>query len=167
MPRTNATHLDIAVLGAGFGGLGMACRLRSQGCRTFRVFDAAAGVGGTWWVNRYPGCACDVPAHLYSFSFAPNPDWTRRFAPRAEIQAYLERVGRAHGLAPHLELGCRIERARWDAERNLWRLDDVHGRRWTADVVVSALGGLSRPLRPDLPGLDLPLAFPLASGPAR
>ncbi len=154
MPRTNTTHLDVAVLGAGFGGLGMACRLRAAGCRTFRVFDAAAGVGGTWWVNRYPGCACDVPAHLYSFSFAPNPDWTRRFAPRAEIQAYLERVARDHDLAPHLELGCRIERARWDEERNLWRLDDAHGRRWTADVVVSALGGLSRPLRPDLPGLD-------------
>ncbi len=154
MPRPNPTHLDVAVLGAGFGGLGMACRLVAEGGRRFRVFDAADGVGGTWWVNRYPGCACDVPAHLYSYSFAPNPDWTRRFAPRSEIQAYLERVARDHGLAAHLELGCRIECARWDEPHGLWQLDDEHGRRWTAEVVVSALGGLSRPLRPDVPGLE-------------
>ena len=77
----------IAIIGAGFAGLGTAIRLRRSGERDFRIFEKADGVGGTWWVNRYPGCACDVPSHLYSLSFRPNPDWTRRFAPRAEIQA--------------------------------------------------------------------------------
>lgn len=149
-----AHHLDVAVLGAGFAGLGMAARLREQGIGNFRIFEQADGVGGTWWVNRYPGCACDVPAHLYSFSFAPNPDWSRRFAPRAEIQAYLERVVRDRELEPHLELGCRIEQARWDEPRGLWQIDDARGRRWTADVLVAGLGGLSRAARPELPGLD-------------
>ena len=147
-------HVGVAILGAGFGGIAMGVELQRRGRRDFRIFEQADGVGGTWWVNRYPGCACDVPAHLYSFSFAPNPDWSRRFAPRAEIQAYLERVVRDREFADRIELGCRIERARWNEATHRWVLDDAHGRRWTAEVLVSAIGGLSRPARPDLPGLD-------------
>ena len=154
MSRSSTDHLEVAILGAGFGGIGLAVRLQQAGHRRFRIFEASGGVGGTWWVNRYPGCACDVPAHLYSYSFAPNPGWSRRFAPRAEIQAYLEQVAEEHDLAPHLELDCRVERAEWDDKQGHWRIDDARGRRWTADVLVSALGGLSRPDWPNLPGLD-------------
>jgi cation diffusion facilitator CzcD-associated flavoprotein CzcO len=149
----HSRHLQVAVLGAGFGGIGMAAALRREGLRDVRIFEKDAGIGGTWWVNRYPGCACDVPAHLYSFSFAPNPDWSRRFAPRAEIQAYLQRVAEDHGVMEHVELNCAVVEARWDELSGRWQLTDVHGRRWTASVLVSALGGLSRPAWPDLPGL--------------
>jgi cation diffusion facilitator CzcD-associated flavoprotein CzcO len=147
-------HVEVAILGAGFGGIAMAAELQRRGRTDLKIFEQADGVGGTWWVNRYPGCACDVPAHLYSFSFAPNPDWSRRFAPRAEIQAYLERVVRERNLEERIELGCRIERACWDASTCRWVLDDARGRTWTADVLVSAIGGLSRPAWPALPGLE-------------
>lgn len=150
----DAQHLSIAIIGAGFGGLGTAIRLRQSGRDDFVVFDKAAGVGGTWWVNRYPGCACDVPSHLYSLSFAPNPDWTRHYARRAEIQAYLEGLVDEHGLADHLRLETEIVRAEWLERKRCWALSDQHGRRYTARVLVSALGGLSRPSWPDLPGLD-------------
>jgi cation diffusion facilitator CzcD-associated flavoprotein CzcO len=148
------TQIGIAIIGAGFGGVGLGARLSRAGRDDFRIFDRAEGIGGTWWANRYPGCACDVPSHLYSLSFRPNPDWTRRFAPRAEIQAYLERVVDEHQLRGRLELGCGIDSARWDDARACWRLTDEHGRRWHAEVLVSAIGGLSRPNRPDIPGLE-------------
>ncbi|NBB92755.1 MAG: NAD(P)-binding domain-containing protein [Gammaproteobacteria bacterium] len=151
---TPVSHYRIAVIGAGFAGIGTAIRLRQRGERDFRIFEKSAGVGGTWWVNRYPGCACDVPSRLYSLSFAPNPDWTRHFAPRAEIQAYLERLVAEHGLGPHLETGTEIVEAAWLDESNRWRLTDGRGRTYTAEVLISALGGLSRPSWPDLPGLD-------------
>jgi len=155
MHSNHSRHLGVAILGAGFGGLGLGARLRSAGRDDFRIFDPAGGVGGTWWVNRYPGCACDVPSHLYSLSFRPNPDWTRRFAPRAEIQAYLERVADEYALGDRLDLGCRINKARWDADARCWRLADSRGRDWSAEVLVSAIGGLSRPYRPDIPGLEV------------
>lgn len=152
--NSQARHLRVAIVGAGFGGIGMAAALKRAGLSDFRVFEKDAGIGGTWWVNRYPGCACDVPAHLYSFSFAPNPDWSRRFAPREEIQAYLQRVADQHELAPQLLLNCAVEQARWEEATGRWHLTDGRGRCWTASVLVSALGGLSRPAWPDLPGLD-------------
>ncbi|MEE4302629.1 MAG: NAD(P)/FAD-dependent oxidoreductase [Wenzhouxiangella sp.] len=146
-------HFRIAIIGAGFAGIGAAVRLCERGERNFRIFEKADGVGGTWWVNRYPGCACDVPSRLYSLSFAPNPDWTRHFAPRAEIQAYLERLVSRHDLEAHLRTGTEIVQARWLEDSQRWRLTDHEGRQCTADVLVSALGGLSRPAWPDLPGL--------------
>lgn len=154
MPHNQENHRRIAIIGAGFGGIGTGIRLRERGEDDFVIFDKASGVGGTWWVNRYPGCACDVPSHLYSFSFAPNPDWTRRFAPRAEIQAYLERLVDAHGLDPHIRLETEIVRAAWDDARAKWRLTDQHAREWTADFLITALGALSRPAWPDIPGLE-------------
>jgi len=148
-------HYAIAIIGAGFGGIGLGARLADRGERDFRIFDRASGAGGTWWVNRYPGCACDVPSHLYSLSFAPNPDWTRRFAPRGEIQAYLERCVTKYDLQPHLVLETGIEQARWDEQARIWRLIDDRGETWSADVMVSAIGGLSRPAWPEIRGLDL------------
>ncbi len=147
-------HLHIAIIGAGFAGIGTAIRLRQRGEKNFRIFEKAQGVGGTWWVNRYPGCACDVPSRLYSLSFAPNPDWTRHFAPRVEIQEYIERLVNEYRLDQHLQTGTEIVRAEWSDSDGLWQLADGHGRQYTADVLVTAIGGLSRPAWPDLPGLD-------------
>ena len=91
--------VSIAIVGSGFSGLGLAIRLREQGIEDFVVLERGAGVGGTWHYNTYPGCACDVPSHLYSFSFAPNPDWTRTYSRQPEIRAYLERVAEDFGVA--------------------------------------------------------------------
>jgi len=154
MNESRNNHVSVAVIGAGFGGIGLGARFVGHGMRDFLIFDRATGVGGTWWSNRYPGCACDVPSHLYSLSFAPHPDWTRRFAPRDEIQAYLEHCVTRFDVQPHLVLGTGIERAVWDEQMAIWRLTDDHGKAWSADVVVSAIGGLSRPAWPQIPGLE-------------
>jgi cation diffusion facilitator CzcD-associated flavoprotein CzcO len=151
-PLTN--DLEVAIIGAGFSGLGAAIRLKQHGIEDFMVFDKAEGVGGTWWVNRYPGCACDVPSHLYSFSFAPNPDWSRRFAPRAEIQAYLENLVRKFQLADRIRLKTEIVQANWSEQDRRWHLVDASGQCWRVRLLVPALGGLSRPAWPDIPGLD-------------
>lgn len=153
MPRAPAHH-RIAIIGAGFAGLGAAIRLKRRGERDFRIFEKADGVGGTWWVNRYPGCACDVPSRLYSLSFAPNPDWTRHYAPRAEIQQYLEDLVERFGLRDHIRFATEIVEARWLEDAGHWRLSDHRGVLATADVLVPALGGLSRPAWPDWPGLE-------------
>lgn len=154
MAPTSTTHYRIAIIGAGFGGIGTGIQLREHGETDFVIFDKAAGIGGTWWVNRYPGCACDVPSHLYSFSFAPNPDWSRRFAPREEIQRYLEGLVDQYHLADHIRLNTEIARIEWQAAECHWRLEDDAGRAWSADVVVTALGGLSRPAWPEIEGLS-------------
>ena len=154
MTNQQTTDLEVAIIGAGFSGLGAAIQLKQQGIKDFMVFDKAEGVGGTWWVNRYPGCACDVPSHLYSFSFAPNPDWSRRFAPRAEIQAYLEDLVRQFRLPERIQLNTEIVQASWSDKDRRWHLVDAMGRHWRTRVLVPALGGLSRPAWPDIPGLD-------------
>ncbi|BCJ74027.1 4-hydroxyacetophenone monooxygenase [Catellatospora sp. IY07-71] len=145
-------HTRIAIIGAGFGGIGAAIRLRGAGHRDFLVFDRGAEVGGTWRDNTYPGCACDVPSHLYSFSFARNPGWSRSFSPQPEIWAYLRRCADEHGVRPHLRLGHEVHGAAWDAESQVWRLDTSHGV-YSADVLVAAGGPLTEPSIPDLPGL--------------
>lgn len=104
----------VAVFGAGFAGIGTAVRLLQQGVSDFVVLERGADVGGTWRDNSYPGCACDVPSHMYSFSFAPNPDWTRAFSPQPEIQAYLQRTARDHGVLGHVHLNTELTGARWD-----------------------------------------------------
>ncbi len=98
--------VSIAIVGAGFSGLGLALRLRAEGIEDFAILERGDGVGGTWHFNTYPGCACDVPSHLYSFSFAPNPDWSRTYSRQPEIRAYLERV--AEPVMPHVRLGCEV-----------------------------------------------------------
>ncbi|GGR24827.1 NAD(P)/FAD-dependent oxidoreductase [Streptomyces netropsis] len=145
-------HVRVAVIGAGFGGLGAAVRLRREGVTDFVVLERADGVGGTWRDNTYPGCACDVPSHLYSFSFAPNPDWPRAFSGQSHIRAYLERVADTFGLRPHLRFGAEVRSMRWDADELRWEIDTAAGPL-TADVVVSATGPLSDPKIPDVPGL--------------
>mgnify|MGYP001341828660 CR=1 FL=1 len=147
-------HVLVAVIGSGFGGLGAAVRLRREGVTDFVVLERADAVGGTWRDNSYPGCACDVPSHLYSFSFAPCPDWPRTFSGQRHIRAYLEHVVDAYGLREHIRLGHELTRAVWDERRLCWDLY-VNGRRaFTADLVVSATGPLSEPRIPWIPGLD-------------
>ena len=143
----------VVVIGAGFGGIGMAIGLREDGAEV-TVLEKLDGVGGTWRANTYPGAACDVPSHLYSFSFAPKDDWSRVYAPQAEILAYLEQVVDDHGLRPHVRTGVEVTAATWDDATCTWEVALGTGEVLTCDVLVSATGQLSRPLVPDLPGLD-------------
>ncbi|MFB6436886.1 flavin-containing monooxygenase [Streptomyces sp. NPDC056411] len=146
-------HVRVAVIGSGFGGLGAAVRLRREGITDFVVLERAGAVGGTWRDNSYPGCACDVPSHLYSFSFAPNPQWPRNFSGQRHIRAYLERVTDTFGLRPHLRLNAEVRSLRWNTTGLYWEIETADGPL-TADVVVSATGPLSDPKLPDVPGLD-------------
>ncbi|MDQ0812912.1 cation diffusion facilitator CzcD-associated flavoprotein CzcO [Streptomyces sp. B3I7] len=149
-------HVRVAVVGSGFGGIGAAVRLRREGITDFVVLERADSVGGTWRDNSYPGCACDVPSHLYSFSFAPNPEWPRTFSGQPHIRAYLEHVTDLFGLRPHLRLNTEVELMRWDDEGMRWEIRTSRGTL-TADLVVSATGPLSEPKTPDIPGLaDFP-----------
>ncbi len=149
-------HVRVAVIGSGFGGLGAAVRLRREGITDFVVLERAGSVGGTWRDNSYPGCACDVPSHLYSFSFAPNPEWPRTFSGQRHIRAYLESVADTFGLRPHIRLDHEVLSMRWNADALHWEISTARGDL-TADVVVSATGPLSDPKIPDIPGLaDFP-----------
>ena len=115
-------HVRVAIIGAGFGGLGAGVRLRQAGMTDFVILERAASVGGTWRDNTYPGCACDIPSHLYSFSFAPNPGWAHSFSRQPEIWGYLEEITDRYGLRGHLRLGAEVTEARWDAGLARWRL---------------------------------------------
>lgn len=141
------------IVGAGFAGLGMAVRLKRAGIEDFAVLERATEVGGTWRDNSYPGCQCDVPSNLYSFSFAPNPGWTRTYSRQPEIWDYLRDCAERFGLLPHLRLGCELLAAEWDEPAGLWRLETSAGRL-AARALVVATGPLSEPAYPDLPGLD-------------
>ena len=142
----------IAIIGSGFGGIGAAVQLLQDGERDLVVFERADDVGGVWRDNTYPGAACDVPSHLYSFSWAPDGRWSRRFAVRAEIHDYLRRVAAEHGVLPYVRLGTEVRSADWDGAH--WQLRLGDGSVHEADVVIAACGQLSRPSRPDVPGLD-------------
>ncbi|MFF4663924.1 flavin-containing monooxygenase [Streptomyces sp. NPDC001282] len=151
---TQHEHVRVAVIGSGFGGLGAAVRLRREGVTDFVVLERADSVGGTWRDNSYPGCACDVPSHLYSFSFAPNPEWPRTFSGQEHIRAYLEHVADTFGLRSHIRLNHEVTLMRWDREELYWRIETANGATFTADVVISATGPLSDPKTPDIPGLE-------------
>jgi cation diffusion facilitator CzcD-associated flavoprotein CzcO len=143
----------IAVVGGGFGGVGALVMLRRAGYEDVTVFERRERVGGVWNDNRYPGAACDVPSHLYEFSFAPNPRWSRRYAPQAEIQAYLENVARDHGVIERIRTGTEVLEARWEGARRQWVLTTTRGR-FEADVLLTACGQLNRPSVPAIPGLS-------------
>jgi cation diffusion facilitator CzcD-associated flavoprotein CzcO len=143
----------IAIIGSGFGGLGAGIRLKREGRDDFLILEKAGDVGGTWRDNSYPGCACDVESHLYSFSFAPNPDWTDRYSRQPEIWAYLQRCAREKGLLPHLRFGHEVRSAAWDDEARRWTIETSQGPV-TASVLVMATGPLSAPAVPDLPGRE-------------
>src|ERR1700761_8376792 len=135
----------VLIIGAGFGGLGMAIALRRAGEHDVALLEKGADVGGVWRENTYPGAACDIPSHLYSFSFEPNPDWSRTFAPQREILAYLERCADKYGVRPHLRLSTGVTSASFDEATALWTVETSRGERLTTRALVSATGGLSRP----------------------
>jgi cation diffusion facilitator CzcD-associated flavoprotein CzcO len=141
------------VVGAGFGGVGAAVMLGRAGYRDVTVFERGERVGGVWNHNTYPGAACDVPSHLYEFSFEPNPRWARRYAPQAEIQAYLEDVARRHGVLDRIRVNSEVTRACWDEDRAKWLLETGGGPH-EADVLITACGQLSVPKMPSIPGLE-------------
>ena len=144
---------SIAVVGGGFGGVGAAVLLHRSGYNDVTVFERGERVGGVWNHNTYPGAACDVPSHLYEFSFEPNPRWSRRYAPQAEIQAYLEDVARHHGVLDWIRTGTEVTRVNWDEERSKWLLDTSAGAH-EADILLTACGQLSIAKVPAIPGLE-------------
>jgi cation diffusion facilitator CzcD-associated flavoprotein CzcO len=144
----------VAIIGSGFGGLGMAVNLMKAGFASFTLFEKAADVGGVWRDNTYPGAACDVPSHLYSFSFEPGHPWSRRYAPQAEILAYLKRCASTHGLDQIIRFDTEIACADFDDARGIWTLRATSGETFQADVLVTACGQLNRPAFPPLPGRD-------------
>src|SRR5947199_10046972 len=127
----------VAVVGSGFGGVGAAVMLRREGFDRLTVFERGERIGGVWHHNTYPGAACDVPSHLYEFSFAPNPRWSHRYAPQAEIQAYLENVARRYDVLDRIKTGVDVQQAAWDEERAKWRLQTSAGEH-EADVLLTA-----------------------------
>ena len=143
----------IVIIGGGFSGLGMGIRLKQAGIHDFVILEKSDGIGGTWWDNRYPGAACDIESHLYSFSFEPNPKWSRAFAPQPEILQYLEHCADKYGLRPHLRLGTEATSAVFEEDHQRWRINTKRGDALLARMLISGTGGLSRPSLPDIPGL--------------
>ena len=150
MSTADRGDFRVAILGAGFGGLGMAIRLKQAGMDDFVVLERDEEVGGTWWANTYPGCQCDVPSHLYSYSFALNPNWTRTYSLQPEIRDYLRDLTDRYGVRAHLRVNCPVEQAEWDDAEGVWRLDTSDGPI-SAQVVIAAPGPLSEPSIPRTP----------------
>ena len=146
------TDPDVVVQGAGMSGICMAVMLKRAGIESFVVLEQSAGVGGTWWDNSYPGAQCDVPSHLYGFSFAPNPAWTRVFAPSSEIRDYLARCVERFRIAPHLRLSTRVAAAAYDEAAARWTITTERGERLRPRCFVLSLGPLNHPRYPA--GLD-------------
>ncbi|MEU7140593.1 NAD(P)/FAD-dependent oxidoreductase [Nocardia sp. NPDC046473] len=144
-------HVHIAVIGAGFGGIGLAVKLREAGFDDIAILERADDLGGTWRDNTYPGCACDVASHLYSYSFAPNPDWSRAYSKQPEILDYLRRVATEHAVLPHIRFNTELLSATWNADHNLWQLSTNTGPM-TCNILLSATGVYGDAQLPDIPG---------------
>jgi cation diffusion facilitator CzcD-associated flavoprotein CzcO len=147
-------RLRIAIIGAGPGGLCMGARLKQAGFENFVILERAEGVGGTWFHNRYPGCAVDLPSFFYSFSFEKKYDWSRPYAPQAELLAYMQGFADKYGLLPHCRLGQEVTRAEWDEDGARWSLTLASGETMSADVIVSAVGMFNDLVYPDIEGLE-------------
>lgn len=144
----------IGIVGAGFGGVGMAIQLKRQGHHNITIFEKADAIGGVWRDNTYPDAGCDVPSHLYSYSFERRTDWTRRFPKQPEILDYLRDCARKHRIDDHIILGCEITSATWSDVTGTWTLTSATGDKHTVDVVIWGLGQLNRPKWPTIDGLD-------------
>jgi cation diffusion facilitator CzcD-associated flavoprotein CzcO len=142
------------IIGAGFGGIGAAIELRRHGITDVTILDRAPGIGGTWRHNSYPGAACDVPSHLYSYSFAQRRDWSRLCSPQPEILGYLEGVARDHGVAGLVQPNTDVTACTWDDDARRWTVESADGRTWIADAVVLATGQLHQPSWPRIPGIE-------------
>jgi cation diffusion facilitator CzcD-associated flavoprotein CzcO len=154
MRHEQAADMQILIIGSGFAGICMAIRLKQAGIHSFTILERAPELGGTWRDNTYPGCACDVQSHVYSFSFEPNPTWSRMFAGQPEINAYLKHCANKYGILPHVRCGENVVRAEYDESSCTWTVHTSTGGTYRARVVVSGMGGLSNPAYPQIPGLD-------------
>lgn len=152
MTRSAPSSSTVAIIGSGFGGLGMAWYLKQAGISSFTIFEKSNEVGGTWRENRYPGAGCDVPSHLYSFSFESHYPWAWRYAKQGEILDYQRHVARKHEIYPHVRFGCEVLGADFDAARGVWVLRLASGETHEARFLVSAVGQLHRPAYPKIPG---------------
>ncbi len=149
-----STEFPIVIIGAGFAGIGMAIQLKKAGILSFTMIERADEIGGTWRDNTYPGAACDVPSHVYSFSFELNPNWSHQFAGSDEIQDYLLHCVEKYNLRPHLRLATAVTEARFDSQTGRWILTTSAGETLTARAVVSGVGGLVDPAYPDIQGVE-------------
>jgi cation diffusion facilitator CzcD-associated flavoprotein CzcO len=147
--------VDVLIVGGGFSGLCMAIKLLEAGQNSFLVIEKSDDIGGTWYDNRYPGCACDIPSHLYSFSFEPSPEWSRMYPGQREIHNYLKRCVERYEITPHIRLNTRFHEAVWDEEEKVWHATVGEGMRIQARVLVSGMGALHVPQYPNLKGLDI------------
>ncbi|WP_329055821.1 NAD(P)/FAD-dependent oxidoreductase [Amycolatopsis sp. NBC_01488] len=150
----NRTETGVVIVGTGFSGLGMAIQLRKEGRDDFVILEKAHDVGGTWRDNSYPGCACDIPSHMYSFSFAQNPGWSRAYSPQPEIWRYLREVADQHDLRKFIRFGQEMTGARWDADENRWHVATRGGDEFAGTALVAGVGALHLPMIPDLPGIE-------------
>jgi cation diffusion facilitator CzcD-associated flavoprotein CzcO len=150
----NVPVLDVAIVGSGFSGIGMAIQLKKAGMSNFQIFERAKDLGGTWRDNSYPGCACDIPSHLYSFSFEPNANWPRKYSPYNEIFAYLKRCFKKHNLAEKTVFDANISECSFDEHTNQWMLKTSDGETYRAKFLVVGAGPLNKPNLPNFPGAD-------------
>ncbi|WP_271195936.1 flavin-containing monooxygenase [Pseudomonas turukhanskensis] len=150
----SAAPVRVLIIGAGFAGMGLAIQLQRAGITDVLLLEKASDLGGTWRDNRYPGAACDVPSHLYSFSFAPKTDWSRKFAPQAEIFAYQQQLADTYNLRPRIRFNTEVSNAVFDAEAGLWQVTCTDGTVFSAPALVTACGQLNRPLLPRVAGLE-------------
>lgn len=148
-----AVH-GVAIVGAGFGGMGLAIRLQQQGVQDFVVYEQAADVGGVWRDNIYPGAACDVPSHLYSFSFEPNPDWGRSYGPQEEIHRYLQHCAKKYQLAKYIQFNTAVSALDFCEGSGLWTIKFASGQQAKARAVVLAIGALNIPQYPKIDGIE-------------
>jgi cation diffusion facilitator CzcD-associated flavoprotein CzcO len=146
-------HHRVVVIGAGFAGVGIGVQLRRRGIEDFVICERNDSVGGTWFEHTYPGCGCDIPTHLYSYSFARNPRWTRLFPKQAEILEYVRGIADEHGVTPHIRFGCEMQQSTWDEDAARWHVRTSDGEL-TCDVLVSAIGATAEPDEPDIAGLE-------------
>jgi len=150
---TPVEHHRVGIIGAGIAGVGMGVKLIEAGLSDFVIVERNESVGGTWFEHTYPGCGCDIPTHLYSYSFARNPGWSRLFPRQDEILEYVRRTADEYGVTPHIRFGCEMEHSRWDGRARKWRVQTSDGE-FTCDVLVSAIGATAEPAEPDIPGLE-------------
>ncbi|NMT64947.1 flavin-containing monooxygenase [Marinobacter orientalis] len=150
----NPSMPSIVIIGTGFGGLGMAIQLRNSGLDSFILLEKASAVGGTWRDNTYPGAACDVQSHLYSFSFEPRHDWSRKFGLQPEILGYMQHCVDKYGLADHIRFNKEVASAAFDEATNTWTVITTDGESFTADIVITATGQLNQPAWPNIPGME-------------
>ncbi|MFE6616997.1 flavin-containing monooxygenase [Amycolatopsis sp. NPDC057786] len=150
----NRTETGVVIVGTGFSGLGMAIQLRKEGREDFVILEKADDVGGTWRDNTYPGCACDIPSHMYSFSFEQNPGWSRAYSPQPEIWQYMRDVAAKYDLHRFIRFGQEMTGARWDADENRWHVASKSGDEFVAPALVAGVGALHLPQIPKLPGIE-------------